>query len=289
MMLPSRPPGTEINIAKSSWKKLLPFMQEMQKRGVIKIKDQKGTQHITHVESDHPDLRDFTRVHGKAALPDRPSSVPGSSQGFVRRTITLEYLYQLPTNGIFLFPGLGLSVSKGNLHNRSQLREALATYVSRNGLGAPDGGVSGLISVDPQLAHLLGTQENILALPFDRILDGIAQKSVGWTNVTSSDPAIDPILNRGAVPSLRISTQRRAGNKWVTVLLGFEHYLIDSKQLISELQVVCASSATIDTTPEGTSAIVVQGRLLREIITHLTTIHGVPPSNIDAPELKKKA
>lgn len=55
-ILPSRPRdgGMEVDIKKSSWKKLQKFLKVMEKSGLLKVKEQRGESTITSINWSHP-------------------------------------------------------------------------------------------------------------------------------------------------------------------------------------------------------------------------------------------
>jgi translation initiation factor 2D len=55
-ILPCRPKnsGPEVDIKKSSWKKLQKFLKTMEKAGLLKTKDQRGETMVTSINWSHP-------------------------------------------------------------------------------------------------------------------------------------------------------------------------------------------------------------------------------------------
>lgn len=61
--MPCRPVdvGSEIDIKKSSWKKLQKFLKAMDKAGLIKTKEQRGETMVMSVNYSHPSLQDLRK------------------------------------------------------------------------------------------------------------------------------------------------------------------------------------------------------------------------------------
>lgn len=61
--MPCRPVdvGSEIDIKKSSWKKLQKFLKAMDKAGLLKTKEQRGETMVMSVNYSHPSLQDLRK------------------------------------------------------------------------------------------------------------------------------------------------------------------------------------------------------------------------------------
>lgn len=62
-IMPCRPveAGTEVDIKKSSWKKLQKFLKTMEKAGLLKTKEQRGETMLISVNYSHPSLQDLKK------------------------------------------------------------------------------------------------------------------------------------------------------------------------------------------------------------------------------------
>ncbi|CAN0461504.1 unnamed protein product, partial [Ectocarpus sp. 12 AP-2014] len=67
VLLPSRPPGTSIDVKKTSYRKISNFLQEMEGRGLVTLEVTKGVQSLVGVNRAHPDLRAFKATTVTAA------------------------------------------------------------------------------------------------------------------------------------------------------------------------------------------------------------------------------
>ncbi|CAN0406374.1 unnamed protein product, partial [Hapterophycus canaliculatus] len=71
VLLPSRPPGTSIDVKKTRYRKISNFLREMEERGLVTLQVTKGVQSLVAVDRAHPELRAFRvrriRVSNRAA------------------------------------------------------------------------------------------------------------------------------------------------------------------------------------------------------------------------------
>lgn len=72
--MPCRPldVGTEIDIKKSSWKKLQKFLKAMEKSGLVKTKDQRGETMIISVDWSHASLQVLRKYKTMESLTAQP-------------------------------------------------------------------------------------------------------------------------------------------------------------------------------------------------------------------------
>lgn len=73
-IMPCRPVdvGTEIDIKKSSWKKLQKFLKAVEKSGLLKTKDQRGETMIISVDWKHASLQDLRKYKTMESLIAQP-------------------------------------------------------------------------------------------------------------------------------------------------------------------------------------------------------------------------
>lgn len=73
-IMPCRPldVGTEVDIKKSSWKKLQKFLKAMEKFGLLKTKEQRGETMIISVNWTHASLQDLRKYKTMESLTTQP-------------------------------------------------------------------------------------------------------------------------------------------------------------------------------------------------------------------------
>lgn len=73
--MPCRPidVGTEVDIKKSSWKKLQKFLKAMEKAGLLKTKEQRGETMVISVNFSHPSLQELRKYKTMEAISAQPA------------------------------------------------------------------------------------------------------------------------------------------------------------------------------------------------------------------------
>jgi translation initiation factor 2D len=81
-IMPCRPTdvGTEIDIKKSSWKKLQKFLKAMEKAGLLKTKEQRGETMLISVNYSHPSLQDLHKYKTMEAQAAKVAAKPAPQQ-----------------------------------------------------------------------------------------------------------------------------------------------------------------------------------------------------------------
>lgn len=91
-------------------------------------------------------------------------------------------------------------------------------------------------------------------------------------------------VRRGQLGKVRITTERRQGNKRVTVVQGLETFLIDSVALCGSLSKLLAAATTTEEAPgakKGAYLVVAQGDHKDRLAAHLTDVYKIPRNCID--------
>ncbi|XP_069798342.1 eukaryotic translation initiation factor 2D isoform X2 [Narcine bancroftii] len=128
-MYPCCPEGRTLEIKKSSYKKLSKFLQSMQQKRIIQMKEfSKGVESITAVKWDHTDLKAFRvpeMATGNDVKVDRPTEE-------VYQPPEISSFYSVPSKLIPLFEhaGLGKDATLSNV----DVRNIITNYVKSNEL-----------------------------------------------------------------------------------------------------------------------------------------------------------
>ena len=96
------------------------------------------------------------------------------------------------------------------------------------------------------------------------------------------------LVKKGAVPNLRLSEEKRMGNKRVTRVTGMETFLVAPEDVAAECQKKFACSTTIDDLPgKGNRGkeVTVQGHVAEEMASYFVQGKKIPKKYI---EIKKK-
>ncbi|KAI9276194.1 hypothetical protein BC943DRAFT_364395 [Umbelopsis sp. AD052] len=83
-MLPSRPlvNGSEVDVKKSSWKKMQKFLKDMEKAGVCKLKDRKGETHVVSINWSHEALTTAKKYKTLASKPSNAAEKSALPEAF---------------------------------------------------------------------------------------------------------------------------------------------------------------------------------------------------------------
>ncbi|KAL1433438.1 hypothetical protein MTO96_012556 [Rhipicephalus appendiculatus] len=126
-VLPRCPPGRQLDIRRTSYKKLSTYLSHLQSEGLLALKETSpGVQSIVSVRREHPRLRGFAQM-------ELPPAEPPKGDGY--RFPTIRELRSITAAVLPLFPGR---------------RAVIRSYVKENELQDPDD--KSLVKMDPRLS-----------------------------------------------------------------------------------------------------------------------------------------
>ncbi|KAJ2828980.1 hypothetical protein FBU31_002794, partial [Coemansia sp. 'formosensis'] len=187
-MVPNSPRGRELDIKKSSHKKLAKFLKAAEKHGLIKLKDIRGELHVKSFNWAHKDMAEFTpyaigtakkeKLTGDEA--GRLAVVPGqhgNGQDMIR---VIELLK--PSSGLVpLFNDVGAQTDTGYF-SRQQARTVLDDYIK--GRQLVDALNPRMVKLDHRLCDGLLTKEEYSKLssyPRDKLQARLQEKMTLYT------------------------------------------------------------------------------------------------------------
>ncbi|XP_062066229.1 eukaryotic translation initiation factor 2D isoform X2 [Lepus europaeus] len=261
------PEGHQLDIKKSSYKKLSKFLQHMQQEQIVQVKElSKGVESIVAVDWRHPRITSFV-------IPE-PSPTSQSVQEGSReqpyRPPDIKPLYCVPANMTLLFQESGHK--KGSVLEGSEVRAIIINYAKKNDLVDADN--KNLVKLDPVLCDCLlekHEQHTVMKLPWDSLVTRCLEKLQPAYQVTF--PGQEPVMKKGKICPIDITLAQRASNKKVTVVRNLEAYGLDPGSVAATLQQRCQASTTITPAPGAKDSLQVQiqgnqvhhlGRLLLE-------------------------
>ena len=151
-MVPACPPQLQLDIKKSSHKKLSKFLDSKQKAGLLKIKElQKGVESIVSVDYDHEMIRSY-RVVKYEAIPNDEKDANNDANICDKNyepPVIVE-LFAVTANVLKLFKTA--DIGKGTGLTVQQVRQILTNYVKDNDLKSE---VGGFVKLDPLLGDLI--------------------------------------------------------------------------------------------------------------------------------------
>ncbi|XP_078488586.1 eukaryotic translation initiation factor 2D-like [Ciona intestinalis] len=273
-VLPCSPPNVNLEMKKTSYKKLGKYLKSVAATGLIEVKElTKGADSIVKVNRSHPDY-----CHFKVVKKEIDTNESEEKNTEVQFGVVTQKQYEPPE--ISLLCGVNaatlpffkeMGVSKGGVLMPTAVRSLVTEYVNMNNLA--DGRY---VKLDPILHNtLFGRQGSV----------DVTQES--WENIfkilTSKMQVhyqlkfknMTPIVHKGIPPCVEISTQKRTGNKKVTLVKNLESFLIDPHQFMDVIRKSAQASTSISVLPNSKPnhplhQVLVQGNQVQNIESILT-------------------
>ncbi|KAI8070209.1 hypothetical protein BDF21DRAFT_344872 [Thamnidium elegans] len=291
-IMPCRPMdvGTEIDIKKSSYKKLQKFLKAMDKSGLLKTKEQRGETMLISVNWSHPSLQG---LHKYKTMESTTQPTKDTAKQTIKPTLQQQKPKQEQAEIQEIFKPLGTSMIKffeeakhdtDALYTIPEVRAVVADYIKLHDLVNPQN--QKMIKIDPVMYDTILTKpeyNSINELARDQILHRICLKMQPFHSIKL--PGKEPVLRKGQPKPVEITQEIRQGRKTITKVTGVEGFGLDVEELSKELTRLCASSTTYNTI-QGVSPknplyeIMVQGPQIKTI-TELMLSKGVPKRFID--------
>ncbi|OAD04325.1 hypothetical protein MUCCIDRAFT_161076 [Mucor lusitanicus CBS 277.49] len=259
-IMPCRPVdvGSEIDIKRSSWKKLQKFMKAMDKAGLLKTKEQRGETMVMSVNYAHPSLQDLRKYKtmesaanqsatakdnaAKEAAANSAKEAAAAAKSSASNQIEIQEIFKpLGTSMQKLFEEA--KHDKDGVYTIPQVRQVMMDYIKIH--NAVDLQNQKMINIDPTLCDAILTKpeyNSISKLTRDQILHRMCQKMQPFHAVKL--PGKEAVLKKGACKPIEIVQEVRQGRKTITKVTGVEGFGLDVDELSKELTRLCASSAT---------------------------------------------
>ncbi|XP_074165100.1 eukaryotic translation initiation factor 2D [Sminthopsis crassicaudata] len=279
------PEGQQLDIKKSSYKKLSKFLQHMVKEQIVTVKElSKGVESIVAVNWKHPRITSFVVPESSPAA----QSVQQDTKEKPYRAPDIKSLYCIPANMTSLFQASGHK--KGSTLSGNEVREIIIDYAKKNNL--VDANNKNLVKLDPILCDCIlekDEQYTILMLPWDKLIERCLEKLNPAYEVTFYGQ--EPIVKKGKVCPIVITLVHRTYNKKVTLIQNLEVFGLDPYSVASILQQRCQASATITPVPGSKDAIQVQiqGNQINHLSRLLLEEYDIPRKYIHGLEKAPKA
>lgn len=292
-VLPSRPPGTSLNIKKSSYKKLSNLLEWAVEENIIETSiDKAGVIKITAVNKDHPLIKS---VNTAQALKDRKSlnrnpdgnndnndnddDDDDESDGSGMMNPLVTELYNVPKPLLPYFEGI---VEEGKTSvTRQDVSKAVAEYIRKEELDMPScvGNQRMCALVDDKLASALGkrfTETESRLIPKKDICEMFLAKLQPFYILNRDDIPSNERIRKGKIVPIMIEVEKSVGSKKVTVISNLETFYIDQNTFAKSLQKLIASAATV----QGDGKVLALGDCTQKASTFLIRQHRVPKKYI---------
>ncbi|OCB85854.1 hypothetical protein A7U60_g6985 [Sanghuangporus baumii] len=320
---------TPIDIKHSASKNLTSFLRLAEKEGLLKLKEQRGKGgsgadvQVVSVNSEHADVKAH-RVYRTIGEVEAKREKREAKDAARPKEIGVTELWKPHQQSIRLFEVLGKEYVLSRIHSislriyahvltihqlclsslldsstalyaRQQLKETLNTYITQHSLVNPN--QQQFINIDALLAGVLaskggggGSADVPEFLRRDELLKRLVEKMQAWHKVELDGK--DPILKKGKLHPIQITTKLRQGRKACTLLTQFEPFQLSADVLAEELRKICASSTSVNPLPGSNAGleVMVQGKQIPSV-RDLLLSKGVPKAWIEESDLisgKKK-
>ncbi|XP_008821510.1 eukaryotic translation initiation factor 2D isoform X2 [Nannospalax galili] len=246
------PEGQQLDIKKSSYKKLSKFLQHMQQEQIVQVKElNKGVESIVAVNWKHPRITSFI-------IPEPSPTSQTIQEGSREQPYhppDIKFFYCVPANMTQLFQESGHK--KGSTLEGSEVRVIIIDYVKRNNL--VDANNKNLVKLDPVLCDCIlekNEQHTVMKLPWDNLLTRCLENLQPAYQVTF--PGQEPIVKKGKICPIDITLEQRTYNKKVTVVRNLETYGLDPCSVADILQQRCQASTIVTPAPGAKDSLQVQ-------------------------------
>ncbi|KAI9500967.1 hypothetical protein BX070DRAFT_195147 [Coemansia spiralis] len=277
-MVPNSPPEKEVDIKKSTYKKLAKFLKAAEKHGLIKLKDIRGETYIKSFNWSHQCLANYKPYRVTTNAEDEQKQKPKQQKDNTSSSNSIDIVQLLkPTHALApLFDDVGAQTETGYF-TRQQARSVLEDYIKSHGLVASSN--PQFVKLDHRLCDgLLKKEEYSKLVEFkrDKLHARLQETMTLYTQVLI--PGKESKLRIGNPSSVDIVCERKAGNKVVTRVIGLEAYGIDPAAIAKELRTLCASSTTVDPVPgkKNAQSVLVQGHQVSAITRLLESKYKLP-------------
>ncbi|EMP30819.1 Eukaryotic translation initiation factor 2D [Chelonia mydas] len=217
------PEGQQLDLKKSSYKKLSKFLQYMQQQKIVQVKElNRGVESIVHIDWKHSDIKSFVVPEAFSAVSMAPESKCGDGDQLYHPPEIIP-LYGVSTKMAPLFQESGHK--KGSILSSSDVRSIIISYVKTNEL------------VDETNKKCLDQMQPYHQVTFF---------------------GHEPIVRKGNLDPIDITIAQRSSNKKVTIIKNLELYGLDPQLVANTLQQRVQASATINTLPGAKDRVQVQ-------------------------------
>jgi len=285
-MMQNCPPGTVLDVKKSSFKKLSKFLNNIEKEGVVKIKElQKGVESIVTVNLEHDKLKYFRVVKFDKVeeIHDVPVVMPCDRK---YQPPKITELHSVTANVLKVFKLY--NYQKGDFLTAQDIKRIIVEYAKSNGLQVESNKV--LVKLDPILAEIvLGRDENnIIEMKYEDIHKRIIDKmSNGYSLQFPGSP---PNTYKGQLEAVEMATATRSGNKKITLVNNLDVFKIDPGEFAHKCQVGVSASTSCYAAPNRKSGteVMIQGNQISFATKLLLDEYKIPKKYIKCLEEKSK-
>uniref|UniRef100_A0A3Q0SZL7 Eukaryotic translation initiation factor 2D n=1 Tax=Amphilophus citrinellus TaxID=61819 RepID=A0A3Q0SZL7_AMPCI len=281
------PSGKQIDIKKSSYKKLSKFLQAMEKQyNIVRVKElTKGVESIVDVDWKNPELRSFS-VPEEADVELTP--LPDGGEGDIPYhppEITTLYSVSARLEPLFL----NANKRKGATLHSAEVRSVVTEYVKNNEL--VDENNKNYVTINPTLCDCLlekSEYQEVVSLKWDDLFSRTLGRMQECYQVVF--PGQAPTIKKGRIDPIDISVASRGSNKKVTLIKNLEVYGLDPAVMASVLQHRVQASSGLQPVPGAKDKVLVQiqGNQIHQVGKLLLDHYQVPRKYIQGLDKAQK-
>ncbi|GAA6216376.1 eukaryotic translation initiation factor 2D [Lates japonicus] len=269
------PSGKQLDIKKSSYKKLSKFLHTMQQQhNLVKVKElTKGVESIVEVDWKNPELRSFS-VPEETDSEAAPVQDGGEGQTpYHPPEITTLYSVSARLEPLFL----DVNKRKGTILQPAEVRSIVTEYVKKNEL--VDENNKNYVTINPTLCDCLlekSEYQEIESLKWDDLFSRTLGRMQECYQAVF--PGQVPIIKKGHIEPIDISVASRGSNKKVTLIKNLEVYHLDPAVVATALQHRVQASSVLQPIPGAKDKVMVQiqGNQIHQVGSLLLDHYQIP-------------
>uniref|UniRef100_A0A8D3DD52 Eukaryotic translation initiation factor 2D n=1 Tax=Scophthalmus maximus TaxID=52904 RepID=A0A8D3DD52_SCOMX len=259
------PSGKQLDIKKSSYKKLSKFLQSMQQQhNLVRVKElTKGVESLCL--SFSPEETDEEAA---------PTQHGGEEETLYRPPeITTQYSVSARLEPLFL----EANKRKGTILQPVEVRSIVTEYVKNNDL--VDGNNKNYVTINPTLCDCLlekSEYQEVESLKWDDLFSRTMGRMQECCQVVF--PGQKPIIKKGHIEPIDISVASRGSNKKVTIIKNLEVYQLDPAVVATALQHRVQASSVLQPNPGAKDKVLVliQGNQIHQVGSLLLDHYQIP-------------
>uniref|UniRef100_UPI0037E8580A eukaryotic translation initiation factor 2D n=1 Tax=Semicossyphus pulcher TaxID=241346 RepID=UPI0037E8580A len=269
------PSGKQLDIKKSSYKKLSKFLQAMQqKHNLVRVKElTKGVESIVEVDWKNRELRSFS-VPEETDVEATPVQDGGEGETpYHPPEITTLYSVSARLEPLFV----DANKRKGTILQPAEVRNIVTEYVKRNEL--VDENNKNYVTINPTLCDCLlekSEYQEVESLKWDDLFSRTLGRMQECYEVVF--PGHAPIRKKGHIEPIDISVASRGSNKKVTLIKNLEVYGLDPAVVATALQRRVQASSVLQPIPGSKDKVLVQiqGNQIHQVGNLLLDHYQIP-------------
>uniref|UniRef100_A0A2A4K3D8 SUI1 domain-containing protein n=1 Tax=Heliothis virescens TaxID=7102 RepID=A0A2A4K3D8_HELVI len=275
------PPDQNLEVKKSSYKKLGKFLEEMQKEGLLEVREiDKGVDAVVAVNLAHPQLRSHALPAAlRAALRLRMREAPAPPD-YVPPQVREMFCITAHVADVFA------PLKKGTALSPADTRARLTEYVRTHALSSAQ--VKGAVTMDATLAKITGKPEQE-AVKWDVLMSLVQGRMTPSTEMRFADGSVR--LSKTRLEPIRMQVATRSGNKKVTLVSNLEQFGFSLAALGAAWQAGAAAACAVTRAPGARAdQLMLQGDQTYFVAKLLIEKYGLPKKFVEGADkaLNKK-